>query len=116
MAAVDKSATPASWREISSKSASNSSKRSSSLDIKREARCAPYGRLSLSASIMSAAMRTVVNGVRSSWETSEVNCRCKSPYSSSCAIWEESLSAMLLKDAAKRPISSSLSTAMRSFK
>ena len=67
-----------------------------------------------SSVIISAAMRTVVSGVRSSWETSEVNCRCRSPYSSSCVICLDNLSAMSLNELASRPISSSLSTGMRS--
>ena len=59
-------------------------------------------------------MRTVVSGVRSSWETSEVNWRCRSPYSSSWWICSDRDSAILLKLTARRAISSSPSTAIRS--
>ena len=114
--AVERSATPASWREISSRSASNSSKRSSSRIISADARRVCGSRESGSAAMRSAAMRTVVNGVRSSWETSEVNWRWRSPYSSSWLICFESLSAMSLKEPARRPISSSELTTIRSRK
>ena len=59
-------------------------------------------------------MRTVVSGVRSSCDTSDVNWRCRSPYSSSWRICSDSDSAILLKLTAKRAISSSPSTAIRS--
>ena len=59
-------------------------------------------------------MRTVVSGVRSSCDTSDVNWRCRSPYSSSWWICRDSDSAILLKLTARRAISSSPSTAMRS--
>ena len=65
---------------------------------------------------MSAAMRTVVSGVRSSWDTSEVNWRCKLPYSCSWWICLENDSAIELKLMARRAISSSPSTTIRSLR
>lgn len=62
----------------------------------------------------SAAIRTVVNGVRSSWLTSEVNRRCRLPNSSRVVICRCRLSAISLKDTASRAISSSPRTGIRS--
>ena len=69
-------AAPASNRLISSRSASSASNRSSSL---QQLGAAPQRRVELSSRgscSTSAAIRTVVSGVRSSWETSETNRRC----------------------------------------
>ena len=62
----------------------------------------------------SAAIRTVVSGVRSSWLTSEVNRRCSAPNSSSWRIWRWMLSAISLYDSASRATSSSPRTGIRS--
>ncbi len=62
----------------------------------------------------SAAIRTVVSGVRSSWLTSEVKRRCRLPNSSSWVIWRCRLSAMSLNDTASRAMSSSPRTGIRS--
>ena len=61
-------------------------------------------------------MRTVVNGVRSSWLTSEVKRRCRFPNSSSWVICRDRLSAMSLNDTARRAMSSSPRTGMRSVR
>ena len=111
---TDSSATPASWREISSRSASSVSNRSSSLTISSVERRSAGSSSALWSSIRSAAMRTVVSGVRSSWLTSEVNRRCRLPNSSSWVIWRCRLSAMSLNDTANRAMSSSPRTGIRS--
>ena len=62
----------------------------------------------------SPAIRTVVSGVRSSWETSATNRRCTRDSSSSCRIWRCRLVAIWLKDVASRARSSSPETRSRS--
>jgi hypothetical protein len=74
-----RSATPASSLLISSRSASSASNRSSSVTSSSELRRTAGSSWSFEACRTSAAIRTVVNGVRSSWLTSEVNRRCSGP-------------------------------------
>ena len=62
----------------------------------------------------SAAIRTVVSGVRSSCETSETNRRCIRDRSSSCWILSWRFCAILLKASPSRAMSSSPVTFMRS--
>ena len=80
---IASSATPASRRLISSRSPSSDSNRSSSSTSSCDDRRAIGSRSSAWAWRTSAAIRTVVSGVRSSWLTSEVNRRCSAPNSSS---------------------------------
>jgi hypothetical protein len=63
---------------------------------------------------MSAAMRTVVSGVRSSCETSATNRRCTRDSSSSSPIFCWRLPAMRLNVCASRACSSSPRTVIRS--
>ncbi|OLT33773.1 hypothetical protein BJF79_07650 [Actinomadura sp. CNU-125] len=63
---------------------------------------------------MSAAMRMVVSGVRSSCETSETNWRCTCDRSSSSRIFSWRFSAISLNERARRARSSSPRTRMRS--
>ncbi len=90
------SSTPASSRLISSRSPSSASNRSSSSTSSSVERDSPLGNCSRDACSTSAAIRTVVSGVRSSCETSEVNRRCSSPNSSSWWICAWMLSAIWL--------------------
>ncbi len=115
-ASTASSATPASWREISSRSLSSDSNRSSSLTISSVERRSAGSSSSLWSWIRSAAIRTVVSGVRSSWLTSEVKRRCRLPNSSSWVIWRCRLSAMSLNDTASRAMSSSPRTGIRSVR
>ena len=62
----------------------------------------------------SPAIRTVVSGVRSSWETSETNVRCTRESSTSWRICDCSASAIWLNDIASRAMSSSPETCIRS--
>ena len=114
--AVDSSAMPASWRETSSRSVSRLSKRSSSDSSSSTARLVGASRSSAESEMMSAAIRTVVSGVRSSWETSEVNRFCRSPNSSSWVIWSDRLWAMSLNAMARRATSSSPRMTIRSLR
>src|SRR5690606_5486740 len=111
---LESSATPASSREISSRSASRASKRSSSSTSSSVERDRPGGNSSREACSTSAAIRTVVSGVRSSWETSEVNRRCSCPNSSSWVICCLRLSAISLNDSASLATSSSTITDRKS--
>ena len=63
----------------------------------------------------SAAIRTVVSGVRSSCETSETNRRCIRDSSSSCWIFSWRFCAILLKASPSRAMSSSPLTFIRSW-
>ena len=94
------SAIPASYRLISSRSASSDSNRSSSSTISSVALARCGGKSSRPACSTSAAIRTVVSGVRSSCETSEVNRRCSLPNSSSCRICTRIASAIPLNELA----------------
>ena len=109
-----RSATPASSLLISSRSASSASNRSSSVTSSSELRRSAGSSWSLEACRTSAAIRTVVSGVRSSWLTSEVNRRCSAPNSSSWRIWVWMLPAISLYDSASRATSSLPCTGMRS--
>ncbi len=64
----------------------------------------------------SAAIRTVVSGVRSSCETSETNRRCIRDSSSSCWILSCRFWAILLKASPSRAMSSSPVTFIRSWR
>ncbi len=80
-------AAPASNLLISSRSESSSSKRSSSFCSSSAARAVGGSKRSRASCSTSPAIRTVVSGVRSSWETSETNRRCTRESSSSWRIW-----------------------------
>ncbi len=64
----------------------------------------------------SAAIRTVVSGVRSSCDTSETNRRCIRDSSSNCWILPCKFCAILLKDSPRRAMSSSPVTFIRSWR
>ena len=108
------SAAPASYRLISSRSASSASNRSS-WACRISALRSTAGSNPFRASCRtSAAIRTVVSGVRSSCDTSETNRRCTRDRSSSWRIWRCRLVAIRLNDAASRARSSSPRTRIRS--
>ncbi len=80
---------------------SSSSKRSSSADSSSVLRAASGSKSSRCPYRTSAAIRTVVSGVRSSWETSETNCCCTWERSSSSVILRSSSVAMWFIDRAR---------------
>ncbi len=107
-------AAPASYRLISSRSASIDSKRSSWFCMSSAERAAAGSKSSRLSYSRSAAMRTVVSGVRSSWETSDTNCRWTWESSSNWWIFSARLEAISLKEVARRARSSSPRTFSRS--
>ena len=99
---------PESMREMSSRSVSMVSKRSTELDRTWMLRRAKGSEISSRASwICSVARRIEASGVRSSWETSETKRRCTLDRDSRRSIWSSSEVAMWLKDLARVDISSS---------
>ena len=106
-------AKPASNRLISSRSVSRSSNRFSSACNSSALRPTEGGKVDRELKIRSAAMRTVVNGVRSSCDTSEVNRRCSRDISSSRMICRCRFCAIWLKEAASSARSSSPCTSIR---
>ncbi len=108
-------AAPASKRLISSRSASRDSNRSSwfcSSSAERSAAGSPKS--SRDSYSRSAAIRTVVSGVRSSCETSETKRRWTRESSSSWRIWVCRADPIRLKDSASRAMSSVPETFIRS--
>ncbi len=108
------SAAPASNRLISSRSVSSSSKRSSSADSSSVLRVASGSKSPRWPYRMSAAIRTVVSGVRSSWVTSETNCCCTCDRSSISVILRSSSVARWFIERASPARSSVPRTAIRS--
>ena len=100
-------AAPASNRLISSRSASSVSNRSSSVCSSSAERAVAGSKSPRASCSTSPAIRTVVSGVRSSWETSETNRRWTRLSSSSWRIWRCRLVAIWLNDVASRARSSS---------
>ena len=109
-----RTAAPASNRLISSRSVSSSSNRSSSFCSSSADRAVAGSKRSRASCRTSPAIRTVVSGVRSSWETSETKRRCAADMSSSLRICRCRLVAIWLNDSASRAMSSSPRTCIRS--
>ena len=113
---TSRTATSASKRLISSRSSSNRSKRSICPINNSELRTITGSNPSRALWITSDAMRSVVNGVRNSCETSETNRCCTRDKFSSRAICFSSDSAIALKAFPRLAISSLLLTCMRWLK
>ena len=109
-----RTAAPASNRLISSRSASRFSNLSSSSCNSSAARAVTGSKLARASCSTSPAIRTVVSGVRSSWETSETKVRCTRESSTSLRICDCSASAIWLNEVARRAMSSSPETCIRS--
>ena len=112
---MSSAAAPASKRLISSRSASRSSNRSSSPASSSADRATVGSKPVRDSWMRSTAIRIVVSGVRSSWETSETKRCCTADRPSSWRIWLCRLSAMPLNDVARRARSSSPRVGIRSL-